>query len=134
MPAPEIGERARTRLAQFAPDAEEVTADTTDKIQYIDCGQNLEAVGCPLCNADVIDWWLDWMTDAYNEGFTDLQATFPCCNGAGSLQDLVFDWPAGFARFELSAMNPNLREFTAEQIREIEAIVGQPLRQIRQHI
>ncbi|MFC4145143.1 hypothetical protein ACFO0M_02635 [Micromonospora mangrovi] len=66
----------------------------------------------------------------------DLTVTVPCCEAAVALHTLWFDRPSGFARFEIAVANPVRaeHEFTADEIRAVEAILGHPLRQIVAHI
>jgi hypothetical protein len=48
--------------------------------------------------------------------------------------DIEFDWPAGFARFELNVMNPNVKDnLTKTQLLQLEEILGCPLKQVRAH-
>jgi hypothetical protein len=51
-----------------------------------------------------------------------------------SLPDLLYDWPQGFARFSLEAMNPNIQDLTEAAEREFETIIGCSLRKIWQHL
>jgi hypothetical protein len=58
----------------------------------------------------------------------------PCCQNKVLSTDLTFDWPAGFAKFELSAMNPNINhDLPPEQIAELEVVLKCKLKQIRAH-
>ncbi len=41
---------------------------------------------------------------------TSITTEMPCCGQNACLMDIEFDWPAGFARFELSVMNPNVKD------------------------
>ena len=54
----------------------------------------------------------------------------PCCAFVTSLNDLDYQWPAGFSRFVLEARDPNIRELDKEQIEKLEEVVGGRLRQI----
>ena len=51
-----------------------------------------------------------------------------------TLNDLQYDWPQGFGRFALQAMNPNIGKLNAAQMAEFERILGTKLRVIYQHI
>ncbi len=73
------------------------------------------------------------MEAAETHAFAQLDVTMPCCGRAGSLNDLRYDWPMGFARFVLSARNPNLPELPPEALRRLVQIVGCELRVIWAH-
>jgi hypothetical protein len=116
-----------------------------DRIQFIDQGENIEAVVCPACkkrshlehfkeNDPVVAWWYD-LSDAMCETDVETLTTgMPCCGAKVRIMELEFDWPAGFARFELSVMNPNSGDnLTETQIGDLEQILGCPLRQVRSH-
>jgi hypothetical protein len=63
-----------------------------------------------------------------------LQTRMPCCHATVPLTTLEFDWPAGFARFELRIWNPNVaRDLDQGQLARLEAVLGCRLRQIRSH-
>ena len=59
------------------------------------------------------------MDQAYRFSFVDLAVSVPCCNAQLSLNDLRYEWPAGFARFILEAQSPGA-ELTGERC----AVVG----------
>ena len=48
--------------------------------------------------------------------------------------NLVYEWPQGFGRFALDAMNPNIGKLKAMDRMELEEILGTKLRVIYQHI
>ena len=58
----------------------------------------------------------------------------PCCSAAPKLSELRYDWPVGFARCEISAMNPRMGELLDEQIRWFERVLGCPIRVIYRHL
>src|SRR5205814_714796 len=41
--------RARDRLSEIAPGADEITIKASNKIRFFDCGGNFEQVLCPAC-------------------------------------------------------------------------------------
>lgn len=124
---------ASALLASFLPQAQEVTFEIKEGVSFIDPGQNLERIFCPRCGHEVdMGWWGDQMDAAYETGFSDLSLKMPCCGATVSLNDLQYDWPAGFARFVLEARNPRER-LDEEQLRSLEAILGCALRQILAH-
>lgn len=132
-------------LKSFFPDGEECQAEVYEAIEFIDQGENIEAVICPACRKrseldhlseddPVVAWWCE-LSDAICESALEtLSTTMSCCGRDVRVMDLEFDWPAGIARFELSVMNPDSTEnLTASQLGELETILGCGLRQIRAH-
>ncbi len=73
------------------------------------------------------------MDDAFKVRFTALAVTTPCCGANVSLNDLNYEWPAGFARFVLEAMNPGVGDLATAEIAALAEIVGSPLRRIWAH-
>ena len=51
-------------------------------------------------------WWSEQMGQASHASFTNLAVLAPCCGTKTTLNDLTYDWPAGFAQAELSVLNP----------------------------
>lgn len=74
------------------------------------------------------------MSEASKTGFADLSATTPCCDAATSLNELDYVSPAGFGRFVLEALNPNVESLTPSQDHQLAALLGRPLRKIWMHI
>jgi len=64
----------------------------------------------------------------------NLSVTTPCCGHSTTLNDLNYVWPPGFSRFVLEAMNPNVRQTTAEQDEALSEAIGLELRKIWMHI
>jgi hypothetical protein len=129
--------RARDRFAEVAPEADDIEIKVSDTAQFFDCGANLVRICCPLCGSEIsVDWWQDRMEeDSDGEGGFKLASyPAPCCGKEHTLHDLAYDWPQGFGRFALDAMNPNIGELEDEHKREFEKILGTKLRVIYQHI
>lgn len=128
-------QRARDRFAEIAPEADEIELKVTEKIEFFDCGANFERVLCLSCGAEIpVDWWQDRMDDDSGDGFKLASYGIPCCGKYCTLHELVYEWPQGFGRFALDAMNPDIGELEEEYKREFEAILGTKLRVIYQHI
>ncbi len=71
------------------------------------------------------------MTTAHETAFGALGVTTPCCTSQTTLNDLVYDWPAGFARFVLEARNPGVAGLLSPADQAIlEAALGCPVRQV----
>ena len=127
--------RARSRFAEIAPDAGEIEIKTSETVAFFDCGSNFERVHCPSCRAEIaIEWWQDRMNEDYNDGFMLTKYATPCCNTPCTLNELAYEWPQGFGRFALDAMNPNIGTLDEGYKKELEDILGTVLRVIYQHI
>ncbi|MHA7859934.1 hypothetical protein ACX1DX_00905 [Tessaracoccus sp. Y36] len=74
--------------------------------------------------------WLEEMDRAFKQDFTDLDTVMTCCGQPASLNDLNYDWPAGFARFRLASQNPNRGWLTPDELTTISAALRHPVRQI----
>ncbi|MEV7883327.1 hypothetical protein ACWD3I_13045 [Streptomyces sp. NPDC002817] len=112
----------------------EVDVDRYAAPAVVDSGQNLTRIGCPHCRGSIdLDWWAELVAD-HQDGFASPSADVPCCDATTSLDTLDFDWPCGFARFEIAAWNPELSRLTDEQPAAVAKALGHPVRQIRAHI
>ncbi|MBL7495833.1 hypothetical protein I6A84_24070 [Frankia sp. CNm7] len=133
-------ERARglvTTLVPWNPDSIEPEVSLTwhESVALVDCGANLERITCPRCENEVdTDWWRALLDDRYEDGFNDLSAVLPCCGRQSSLADLHYDWPCGFARFEIEIWNPGRSWLTEGELAAIAAEIGHPVRQVMAHI
>jgi hypothetical protein len=136
VPDAAVREWAQARFASFVPQAEQVTADVREHVEFVPAMGNFETVSCPVCGALLEnDWWVRAMDSAYGEhGFADLAVTVPCCGAASSLNDLHYYFPQGFARFVLSAYEPNIFDLEDWQVRELEELLGCMLRKVWVHI
>jgi len=127
--------RARDRFAEIAPESDEIEIKVSEKIEFFDCGANFERILCPLCHAEIsVQWWQDRMEEDSDHGFKLATYATPCCGKKCTLHELVYDWPQGFGRFALDAMNPNIGKLEDQYKRELEKILGTKLRVIYQHI
>ncbi|WP_172385367.1 hypothetical protein [Streptomyces sp. MNP-20] len=106
-----------------------------DTAVFVDCGANLEKIECPRCEAPLdIGWWADQMGTHGESGFADLMVTVPCCGAHTSLNDLNYDWPCGFAQFEITVRNPQRDWFNDREIALVAEALGQPVRQVKAHV
>jgi hypothetical protein len=129
------GTRARDRLAEIAPDAEEIEVKVCEEVEFFDCGENFERIRCPACRSEIpVEWWQARMDDDYNDGFKLAKYDTPCCGTAYTLHELTYEWAQGFGRFALDAMNPNIEQLDDKYKAELEDILGARLRVIYQHI
>jgi hypothetical protein len=128
--------RARERFELFVGNAAGVNVEVREHVEFVPCMGNFESVSCPVCGTRLDDdWWGRAMDAAYGEqGFGDLRVTVPCCGAATSLNDLIYHFPQGFARFVLSAFEPHVSDLEDWQVHELEEIIGCKLRKIWVHM
>ncbi len=128
-------EAARVRLAEIVQAADEVLATVADQVGFIDTGEHHERIACPSCTAEVDEgWWVRALDAAVGQRPTDLTVTLPCCRARCSLDALIYEPRAGFARFVLEARNPVVDELQPEQLVELAQIIGIALRVVRTHL
>jgi hypothetical protein len=131
---PETAESIRETLVGMTGGDESRVKDY-GKLQFIDAGENFERVACPGCKDEIpIDTWQGWMESDWHgeEGFHLHEHEMPCCGRATTLNDLVYHFPQGFARWFVSARNANRGPLTPDEIAQLEQIAGLKLRAIAQ--
>jgi hypothetical protein len=137
-PEPPLAERVRVIVEGLLPDLDgitEVKLTWHQRVAVVDCGANLQRITCPHCTAEIdTNWWGDLIEDRYEMGFDDLTADLPCCGRTASLTDLGYDWPCGFARFEIEIWNPERGWFSTDELTAVAKAIGHPVRQIMAHI
>lgn len=120
-------------LEEDFPFPDMVRVSVSDSPRFVDQGANLERVACPCCNQTLdLEWWQNAMDYASTNGFQNLNVKAPCCSIETTLNDLIYDWPAGFARFLIEISNPKV-DITDVRINQLETILGSPLRKIWAH-
>jgi len=130
IPSPDRAQAANDYLLSILPAAEDIIWMSSDTVTFVDQGMNFERVSCPACGTELaISNWQQMMDAAYETQFADLNVTMPCCGASGSLNDLHYEWPAGFASFSLEAFNPNA-DLDDQQLQAVEQILGCPVRKI----
>ena len=60
-------------------------------------------------------------------GFKLAFYALPCCGTQTGLNQLDYQWPQGFARYALEAMNANIGQVSAGQKAALEAALGHDL-------
>lgn len=102
----------------------EIAEGISDFPQFVDCGDDLEGVSCPLCKAEIdSDDWSMLMDASYDdEGFSSLSITTPCCHKPSSLNDLIYDAPCAFSCFEVDVADP--KKIPPTLLKDLEAIAG----------
>lgn len=105
---------AVARVREYFPNAERIEVEISESPQFIDPGSNFERIICPICNTVLEDdWWQDAMDKADENGFQDLVVELPCCGQETTLNDLRYEWPAGFAQFSIEIYNPGVKKSEA---------------------
>lgn len=129
-PTLEQAQIANDYLVSLLPEAEIVIWNASETVEFVDCGDNFARILCPACGSEIaIPDWQQMMDAAYASHFADLTANVPRCGAVGSLNDLHYEWPAGFARFTLEALNPNA-DLDDSHLLTLESILGCPIRKI----
>lgn len=133
-------EKAVELLQELLPECGICEVATYNNLQFIDQGENLELIYCPLCKVEVqfadlsedfMENWLEIEQTAKENGYEAIEVLMPCCNNKALFTDLTFYWPAGFAKFELSVEDPQVAEkLPPDQVGELEKILGCKLYQI----
>ena len=120
----------------IAPQADEIRSSVSENVTFIDCAENFERVCCPSCGAELsVHAWQKWLDEDFDgEGFAFSQHAMPCCVARHLLHELTYEWPQGFARSKVWAMNPNIGKLTDNQCSRFEQLLGCPVRVIYQHI
>jgi hypothetical protein len=116
-------------------DVEEVGAEFYDRVTLIDAGENTTRVSCSSCTEEIgVDWLYD-LVEANGESFDSLEIRVPCCSAMVELSSLHYDWPVGFARFEVTAMNATRAKYELDdgELAELGSILGHPVTQILAH-
>ena len=105
----------------------------TSEIEFVDCGGNLERISCPFCGAVLAtESWQDAMNRSYETRFADRNLKLPCCKRNSKLEDLIYDWPMGFAKFVLHLRNP-VDLWGPGILTHLELLLDTPLREIWAH-
>jgi hypothetical protein len=134
VPAVDVQQVAQNRISELLINCGEIQIAIYDNVRFIDQGENFEDVTCPKCSSSVVDWWSGAMESAFQNQFEDLTVVMPCCSQELSLNELNYNWPAGFAKFALRINNPNIsHNLSDDQMHELENILGCQLRQVRAH-
>jgi hypothetical protein len=137
-PGREAADRAAAVLSGMLPDDRArrgVRAVWHDTVELVDCGGNLERISCPRCGRGIaVDRWVEAVSQCYRGGFSTLLVAVPCCGAETSLNELVYDWPMGFARFRIEVARPDRGWLSDEELAAVSGALGHPLRQILVHL
>lgn len=111
----------------------QISFEITKDIEFIDQGENLESVSCDLCGHKIeLDNWQNEMENTHQKQFVDLTFKTKCCSKTTSLNNLIYKFPAGFAKFVISITDTDV-ELNENQIRDLEKILSTKLRIILVH-
>ncbi|MCA1554478.1 MAG: hypothetical protein LC737_08870 [Chloroflexi bacterium] len=121
-------------LAEILPEASP-TVEIFDQVEFINQGSNFEWVACPVCGSKLdVDWWGEAMNQAYKtSAFQNLLVQTPCCKAATTLNNLIYHWPAGFARFCISMMNPG-GDIDLTTVQRVALELGTDIRKVWRHL
>jgi hypothetical protein len=132
VPLKERVERVIDILKELCPGIQ-VEVTTTQKVRFIDPGSNLQAIYCPKCRRQLdMVWWQQVMSTKYATNFTDMDVETPCCGYRTRLDRLEYDWPAGFARFSISLLNPDCK-MSEQDIQKISQLLTVGVKVIYAH-
>lgn len=136
-PAPEAARAAASYVAGlFEGDGlhvDEVEAEFFERVTVIDAGDNTSSVTCSACGAELGADFVSRLTEADPDGLPSLDTRVPCCGAVVPLTSLRYEWPVGFARFEVAARNP-LRDIPwleADELARVADLLGHPVVQVR---
>ena len=129
LPGPEVYARLVEHVVAAFPGCEIADAQS-DMPQFVDCGDGLEAVTCPLCRQaiDCEDWSILMDASYDDEGFTTLDIVTPCCGRPSRLDKLIYRAPCAFSCFEIDVADPP--RIPPSLLRDLEAIAGFPFQTI----
>jgi hypothetical protein len=130
-PSSAARDKAVCALRALIPSAVAVNAHLFEEIRFVDQGSNFERILCPHCKQEITSNWPGLMEECSKFEFTKRRVIVPCCQLESDLNELVYEWPAGFARFVLEVENPVPLEWlpSAAQM-SLEGILGCRVRQI----
>jgi hypothetical protein len=132
-PSYEASEAAVRTLKALMPTAV-VSVKRFPEIRFVDQGSNFERIRCPNCQREITSHWSSWMDVCARRQFAQRMTVMPCCKKESDLNDLVYEWPAGFARFVLEVANPDPAEWLASPVQKrLETVLGCAVRQILAH-
>lgn len=123
-------EKIKEFLCSNFSKADDIKVRVEENIEFIDQGENFERVVCPDCERQIdMEWWQESMGKASEDDFKCLSITMPCCGTCSSLNDLKYEWPAGFGKFIIEIFNPN-KKVDKECFILIEDILGCEIKKI----
>jgi len=135
VPTVEAQEKAAILMKEIAPGAGGVMGEESAYPQFIFCGGNFERILCPDCGKEIVTkWWSEAMNEEHPLNFPLRPRTLPCCGSSRNLNELIYHWPQGFARFTLEAKNPGIPKIAGKDLERMEKILGCRLKVVWRHI
>ncbi|MEV4545167.1 hypothetical protein [Micromonospora echinaurantiaca] len=126
-----------TELFSGQDDAvERVEVKFYDRVTLIDAGEYTTRIACSRCEADIsLEWLGDVVRKNGGESFDSLGVLVPCCGAAVELDSFYYEEPIGFARFEVSVMNPTRARFELDrtELARVARLLGHPVVQVLAH-
>ena len=133
-PSQEAGEAAARCVNAMMPSTSAVNIRRFSEVHFVDQGANFERVLCPHCHQELTTYWSDCMQACSKNQFSKRIVELPCCKKESDLNALIYEWPAGFARFVLEIQNPDPSNWLVDSAqRNLENILGCEVRQILAH-
>ena len=110
----------------------EIISVAQEYIEFVDPGENLEKIICNLCGRQLeMAFWQSNMDRAYQNHFLDLIFETKCCNNSTSLNDLNYYFNAGFAKYKLIIVAPDLdSDLVADLLVQLENTIEVKLQSI----
>lgn len=135
VPSPQQQDAVIALLRELAPQAGEVVVVTADSVELVDAGSNFSTMRCPSCLVEIdLDWWQGEMSRWYDAGSSNLSAVPPCCGRTTTLNDLLYDWPQGFARWRAEVRSPARGRLGEAEVQALAAALGHDIREIWTHL
>ncbi len=86
----------------------EIRSILTSQVEFIDQGENFDSVFCNHCGQTIeVEFWQEAMDNSYQHSFSDLTIQTPCCHKSSNLNDLNYEMPAGFSKYQLKIIDPD---------------------------
>jgi hypothetical protein len=128
---PEMSSQLKARkILETIYSNKELSLETSNEIQFVDQGENLESVSCNICGKQLqIEEWQTLMGGSYKQQFKDLSFITPCCKNKTFLNELTYNTPAGFSKFKITILNPDVI-LTETELSKLENILGTKLKTI----
>ncbi|WP_377639019.1 hypothetical protein [Oryzobacter terrae] len=138
-PAPEAAQEAASYVAGLFEGegvaVDEVGTEFHERVHVIDAGENTSSVTCSVCGWQLGPDFVARLTEANPQGLRSLDVWVPCCGAVVPVTSHRYDWPVGFARFEVVARNPTRDTPWLEEreLDQVAGILGHPVFQVLAH-
>ncbi|MBX9685488.1 MAG: hypothetical protein K2X27_02225 [Candidatus Obscuribacterales bacterium] len=134
-------------LTKLFPYAEEHSARSFERVEFISPELFLSAVTCPICGVQTLRTsaeddsgrlWFSKIDDSQNEVSENTITRLPACGHSVSFAELKFDCPVGFAKFALTArfshfdeqiMSDEIQD--SDELKALQRLLAVPLKALR---